>query len=59
MQITSSLALLNPTLDDLIAMKIIHQLVDQTKDAFLEAHRQLERDEDQLRGSPQADKPYG
>lgn len=52
MQITSALALLNPTLDDLIAMKIIQQLVDQIGDSLVRAHEQLERDEALLRKSP-------
>jgi hypothetical protein len=51
MQITSALALLNPTLDDLIAMRVIQQLADQIGASFVEAHRQLERDEALLRDS--------
>jgi hypothetical protein len=49
MQITSALALLNPTLDDLIAMKIIQQLVDEVGDTLVKAQQQLERDEARVR----------
>jgi hypothetical protein len=45
MQITSALALLNPTLGDLIAMKVIQQLVDEVGDTLVKAQQQLERDE--------------
>lgn len=51
MQITSALALLDPTLDDLIAVKIMQQLVDQIADSLLKAKQQLERDEALLRKS--------
>ncbi|WP_271518459.1 DUF5677 domain-containing protein [Bradyrhizobium sp. CCBAU 53380] len=45
MQITSTVALHEPTLDDLIAMKVIHQLVDEVGSALSAAHQQLECDE--------------
>jgi hypothetical protein len=49
MQITSAVALSNPTLDDLIAMKVIQQLVDEIGGALVRAHQQLERDDAQVR----------
>jgi hypothetical protein len=51
MQITSAFALSNPTLDDLVAMKVMEQLVDEIGGAFAKAHQQLERDDAQVRGT--------
>jgi hypothetical protein len=51
MQITSAVALTIPTLDDLIAMEMIQQLVDKIGDALLESQQQLEQDEALLRES--------
>lgn len=44
MQITTSVALSNPTLDHLIAIKTIQKLVDEIGGAFIDAHDELERD---------------
>jgi hypothetical protein len=48
MQITTALALINPTLDDVISLKILVKLEDQIGDAFLKAHTQLEQDEERF-----------
>ncbi|MDA9533155.1 DUF5677 domain-containing protein [Bradyrhizobium sp. CCBAU 25338] len=45
MQITSAFALMNPTLDDLISMKVIQQLAIQIGDLLVTAQQQLDRDE--------------
>lgn len=48
MQITTALALISPTLDDIVALKIMEVLVDEIGESLLKAHEQLEQDEENL-----------
>jgi len=48
MQITMALALLSPTVDDVIAVKILERLQDEIGDALLDSHVQLKRDEEKF-----------
>ncbi len=48
-QVTGTIGLLNPTFDNMIALQIVTQLVDEAGNAFMEAHVRLESEEAKLR----------
>jgi hypothetical protein len=50
LQITAALTSLNPTLDDLIALKVLERLEDEIGSALISAHQRLERDEQTFSG---------
>jgi len=50
-QVSTTLITLNPTLDRLLALKIMDALLDKIGNAFLSAHEQLERDEEKYAAS--------
>lgn len=49
LQITVNLALLNPTIDDLIHLKILQTLEDEIGEALIAAHHKLQKDEEAFR----------